>query len=76
MALYWNVIFHLDSIDTLSFYIRIAKLGLLGCYFYLSPTEPFVKLKKIKTNQNRLGLSKSYNSERSQRSLKDSDRFG
>ena len=47
--------------------------------FHLGLTEPFFKLKKITRNQSRLGSSELYdpiNPERSQRSLKDLDRFG
>ena len=80
MTLYWNVIFYLDPTDTLSLYIRIVKLDLLGCViFHLDPIEPSVKLKKIIRNQDRLGTSELYNPtnpERSQRSLKDPNRFG
>ena len=79
MTLYWDIIFHLGPTDTLSLYITIAKLGILGCYFSLSLTESSIKLKKIIRNQDHLELSKSYNStnpKQSQRSLKDLDRFG
>jgi len=61
-----------------SLYIRVEKLGLLGFIFHLGPMEPSVKLKKIKRNQGRLGLSESYdptNLERLQKSLKDPDCF-
>ena len=54
--------------------LRIAKLGLLKCYFHFGLIEPFVKLKKITRNQDRLGSLESYDPtdpERSQRSLKD-----
>ena len=64
---------------TLFLYIRIVKLGLLGCViFHFGPIEPSVKLKKITRNQDRLRSSKLYNPtdpERSQRSLKDPDHF-
>jgi len=33
MTFYWDVIFHLGPTDTLSLYITIAKLGILGYYF-------------------------------------------
>jgi len=34
VTLYEDVIFHLGSTDTLSLYIKIAKLGLLGCFSF------------------------------------------
>ena len=77
MILYWDVIFHWCSTDTLFLYVRIAKLSLLGCYFFhLGPIKSFVKLKKIIKNQDRLRSLESYDPEQSQRSLKDLDRFG
>ena len=60
MTLSWDVNFYLSSTNTLSVYIRIAKFGLLGCYFSFESTEPFIKLNNIIRNQDRLGLSKSY----------------
>ena len=47
--------------------------------FHFGQIEPSIKLKKIIRNQDRLGTSESYNPtnpERSQKSLKDPNRFG
>ena len=77
MILYWNI-FYLSLTDTL-FTLEWKNLAYWDFIFHLSPTESFVKLKKITRNQGRLGLSESYDPtdpERSQRSLKDLDRFG
>ena len=77
MIFYWNI-FNLSLTDTLST-LEWKNLVYWDFIFHLGPTEPFVKLKKITRNQYRLGLSELYDPtdpERSQRSLKDLDRFG
>ena len=74
---YWNI-FYLGLINTLST-LEWKNLVYWDFIFHLGPTEPFVMLKKITRNQSRLRSSKSYDStnlERSQRFLKDLDRFG
>ena len=77
MILYWNI-FYLSLTDTLSI-LEWKNLIYWDFIFHLGPTEPSIKLKKITRNQGCLGSSESYdptNPERSQRSLKDLDRFG
>ena len=74
MILYWNI-FNLSLTDTLST-LEWKNLVYWDFIFHLGPTEPSVKLKKITRNQFRLGSSELYDPERSQRSLKDLNRFG
>ena len=77
MILYWNI-FNLSLTNTLST-LEWKNLAYWNFIFHLGPTEPSVKLKKITRNQCRLRLSELYDptdSERSQRSLKNLDRFG
>ena len=77
MTLYWNI-FYLSLTDTL-YTLELKNLVYWDFIFNLGPTEPFVQLKKITRNQGRLRSSESYdptNPERSQKSLKDLDRFG
>ena len=77
MILYWNI-FNLSITDTLST-LEWKNLVYWDFIFHLGPIEPSVKLKKITRNQCRLGSSELYNPtepERSQRFLKDLDRFG
>ena len=77
MILYWNI-FNLSLTNTLST-LEWKNLVYWDFIFHLDPTKPSIKLKKITRNQDRLGLSESYDPtdlERPQRSLKDLDRFG
>ena len=77
MILYWNI-FNLSLTDTLST-LEWKNLVYWDLIFHLGSTEPSDKLKKITRNQCLLGLSELYdptNLERSQRFLKDLDRFG
>ena len=76
MTPYWDI-FYLGLIDTLST-LEWKNLVYWDFIFHLGTNESSVKLKKITRNQGHLGSSKSYNPtdrERSQRSLKDLDRF-
>ena len=74
MTLYWDI-FYLGPIDTLST-LEWKNLVYWDFIFHLGLTEFFVKLKKITRNQGHLGSSESYDPERSQRFLKDPNRFG
>ena len=77
MTLYWDI-FYLSPTNTLSI-LEWKNLVYWDFIFHFGPTEPSIKLKKITRNQGRLVSSESYDPtdlERSQRSLKDLDRFG
>ena len=77
MILYWNI-FNLSLTDIVST-LEWKNLVHWDFIFHLGPTEPSIKLKKITRNQCCLGSSELYDPtdpERSQRSLKDLDRFG
>ena len=77
MILYWNI-FNLSLTDTLPT-LEWKNLVYWDFIFHLDPTEPSIKLKKITRNQCHLRSSELYDPtklERSQRSLKDLDRFG
>ena len=76
MTLYWNI-FYSDPTGTLST-LELKNLVYWDFIFHLSPTEQSIKFKNITRNKGRLGSSEScdpIDPERSQRSLKDSNRF-
>ena len=72
MTLFRNVIFHLGPIDTLSLYLRRAKLSLLGCYFSFESNWVFSQVKK---DYKKLGLFGIIKFERSYRFYQRSESF-
>ena len=72
MTLFRNVIFHLGPIDTLSLYLRRAKLSLLGCYFSFESNWVFSQVKKY---YKKLGLFGIIKFERSYRFYQRSESF-
>ena len=77
MTLYRDI-FYLGLSDTLST-LKWKNLVYWDFVFHLGPIEPPIKLKNFTRNQGHFGSSEPYNPtdpERSQRFLKDLDRFG
>ena len=69
---YRNVIFYLGPTDTLSLYLRIAELSLLGYYFSFGSNWVFSQVKK---DYKKLGLFGIIKFERSYRSYQRSESF-
>ena len=72
MTFYQNVIFHLGLTNTLFLYIKIAKLNLLGCYLSFGFNRVFCQVEENYKKAESFGIVRIV---RSQRSLKDLDRF-